>query len=1064
MNGVVNFALRQRFLMVILLIAMFGVGIASFMKLNIEAYPDPVPPLIDIVTQSSGQSAEEIERYITIPIEIGMAGIPHVTVVRTISMFGLSDVKVQFSYDFTYEEAQQWVINRLSQLPPLPNGAQPQISPTSPTGEIYRYRVVGPPGYSVTDLKTLEDWVLERRFKAVPGVVDVTGWGGKTKTYDIEVDQNRLAAYGLTLPQVLQVVNGSNTNVGGQTINIGSQSAVVRGVGLVQSMEDMRKMVLVSNHGTPVLLGDVAKISVGHLPRLGIAGHNDDDDVVEGIVLMRRGGESMPTIKKVEAEVEKINSSGILPPGVRLEKIYDRIDLINVTTHTVLHNMLVGVALIFLLQWAFLGNLRTAIIVALTIPFALAFAIGLLVLRGESANLLSVGAIDFGLVVDASVIMVENIFRHLAESSESRKSGIALMHSVRSTIGLRGKFAVIANSATEVNRAIFFSAAIIIAGFVPLFTMSGIEGHIFGPMAKTYAYAIAGGLIATFTISPALGAILLPAKMNEVETFFVRFLRRLYEPAVDYALRHKKPTLGVLGLLLLLAALAVRPLGLEFLPKLEEGNLWIRATMPTSISLEESNRYVNEMRKIIKSYPEVETTVSQHGRPDDGTDTSGFFNAEFFVPLKPFDTWPKNVDKDRLTEQMTQRLTEKFPGVDFNFSQYIEDNVEEAASGVKGENSIKIFGNDLETLQKTADKIKHVMETVPGVTDLSVFTSLGQPTVKIDIDRNLAARYGLTSGDINTTIQAAIGGQAAGNLYEPGSDRNFPMMVRLAPEYRNNLDAVRRITIGAPNPNGAGVVQIPLGDVAKVSLVSGASFIYREQQQRYIPLKFSVRGRDLGSAVLDAQRKVEEQVKLPGGYRLEWVGEFGNLQEALGRLAIAVPFSILLICILLYMNFGSVTDMLLAASVIPMALIGGIYALYLTGTPFSVSAAIGFVALFGIAAMDGIIVLSYYNQHIENGLDRASAIVRTCRVQMRPVMMTCIVACVGLLPAAFSTGIGSQVQRPLALVVVGGILLAPMLILIALPVLITMFSKRVPIIEEQVKRVLDQTRGEWLPE
>lgn len=1063
MNGVVNFALRQRFLMVILLVAMLGAGIAGFMKLNIEAYPDPVPPLIDIVTQSSGQSAEDIERYITIPIEVGMAGIPHVTVVRTISMFGLSDVKVQFSYDFTYDQAQQWVINRLSQLPPLPNGAQPQISPTSPTGEIYRYRVIGPPGYSVTDLKTLEDWVLERRFKAVPGVVDVTGWGGKSKTYDIEVDQNRLAAYGLTLLQVLQVVNSSNTNVGGQTINIGSQSAVVRGIGLVQSMDDMRKMVLVSNHGAPVLLGDVAKISVGHLPRLGIAGHNDDDDVVEGIVLMRRGGESMPTIKKVEAEVEKINSSGILPPGVRLEKIYDRIDLINVTTHTVLHNMLVGVVLIFLLQWAFLGNLRTAAIVALTIPFALAFAIGLLVLRGESANLLSVGAIDFGLVVDASVIMVENIFRHLYENSASRRSGIALMHTVRATIGLRGKFAVIANSATEVNRAIFFSAAIIIAGFVPLFTMSGIEGHIFGPMAKTYAYAIAGGLIATFTISPALSAILLPAKMNEVETFFVRFLRRLYEPVVDYALAHKKLTLGTMGLLLLLAALAVHPLGLEFLPKLEEGNLWIRATMPASISLEESNRYVNEMRKIINSYPEVDTTVSQHGRPDDGTDTSGFFNAEFFVPLKPFDIWPKNVDKDTLTEQMTQRLTERFPGVDFNFSQYIEDNVEEAASGVKGENSIKIFGNDLETLQKTADNIRRVMETVPGVTDLSVFTSLGQPTVRIDIDRDRASRYGLTSGDINTTIQTAIGGQAAGNLYEPGSDRNFPMMVRLAPVYRKSIDAVQRITIGAPNPNGNGLVQIPLADVAKVSLVSGASFIYREQQQRYIPLKFSVRGRDLGSAVLEAQRKVEEQVKLPGGYRLEWVGEFGNLQEALGRLAIAVPFSILLICILLYMNFGSVTDMLLAASVIPMALIGGIYALYLTGTPFSVSAAIGFVALFGIAAMDGIIVLSYYNQHIENGLDRASAIVRTCRVQMRPVMMTCIVACVGLLPAAFSTGIGSQVQRPLALVVVGGILLAPMLILIVLPVLITMYSRRVPIIEERAKRVLDQTRGEWLP-
>ncbi len=1064
MNRVVELALRQRYLMAVLLVLMFAIGGFSFWKLNIEAYPDPVPPLIDIVTQSSGQSSEEIERYITIPIEIGMSGIPHVQVVRTISMFGLSDVKVQFTYDMTYEEAQQWVINRLAQLPPLPNGAQPQISPTSPTGEIFRYRVVGPTGYSVTDLKTIEDWMLERRFKAVPGVIDVTGWGGKTKTYDIEVDQNKLTSYGLTLAQLLQTVNNSNTNVGGQTVNIGPQSAVVRGIGLVQSMDDIRKMVLASNHGVPVLLGDVAKISVGHQPRLGIAGFNAENDIVEGIVLMRRGGESLPTIKRVEQEVDKINHSNILPPGVHVEQVYDRSDLIDVTTHTVLHNMLEGVLLIFLLQWAFLGNLRSAVIVALTIPFALSFAIALLVLRGESANLLSVGAIDFGLVVDASVIMVENIFRHLAESSEARRTGGMMLHKVRSNIGLRGKFAVIANSAIEVNRGIFFSAAIIIAGFVPLFTMSGIEGHIFGPMAKTYAYAILGGLIATFTVSPALSAIFLPDHLEEVETFVVRWLRKAYTPAVGWALDNKKLTLGGMGGLLLLAALAVGSLGLEFLPKLEEGNLWIRATMPASVSLEESNGYVNEMRKMIQAYPEVELAVSQHGRPDDGTDTSGFFNAEFFVPLKPFDTWPKGVDKEALTDQMTKQLSEKFPGVEFNFSQYIEDNVEEAASGVKGENSIKIFGNDLATLEKTADSIKRVMETVPGVTDLSVFTSLGQPTVKIDIDREQAARYGLATGDINTVVQAAIGGQPAGNLYEPGSDRNFPMIVRLAPEYRKSLDAIGRITVGAQNPNGNGIMQVPLKDLAHISLVSGASFIYREQQQRYIPLKFSVRGRDLGSAVLEAQHKVEEQVKLPGGYHLEWVGEFGNLQEALQRLAIAVPLSILLICVLLYTNFGSVSDMLLAASVIPMALIGGIFALVVTGTPFSVSAAIGFVALFGIAAMDGILVLSYYNQLIGDGLDRVAAVVQTCRVQMRPVMMTCIVACVGLLPAAFSTGIGSQVQRPLALVVVGGILLAPTLILIVLPILILLFSRRLPYVEEQAKKVLSQTRDDWFKE
>ena len=657
--------------------------------------------------------------------------------------------------------------------------------------------------------------------------------------------------------------------------------------------------------------------------------------------------------------------------------------------------------------------------------------------------------------------MVENIFRHLAETSETRTEGFAMLHGERTTVGLRGRFAIIANSAREVNRAIFFSAAIIIAGFVPLFTMSGIEGHIFGPMAKTYAYAILGGLIATFTISPALSAILLPERLSEVETIFVRWLRRPYAPMVKLALANRKVTVVLMLLLLLLAALAVRPLGLEFLPKLEEGNMWIRATMPTSVSLEASEQYVNEIRRLIKTYPEMATVVSQHGRPDDGTDTTGFFNAEFFVPLKPFDTWPAGVDKASLTDELTKRLTDRFPGIEFNFSQYIEDNVSEAASGVKGENSVKIFGNDLATLEKSAEQIRRVLENVPGVADLSVLASLGQPTVKIDIDRDAAARFGLSAGDINSTLQAAIGGQAAGNLYEPGSDRNFPMVVRLAPQFRQSLDALRRITIGAQSASGSGLIQVPLGDVARISLVSGASFVYREGQQRYVPLKFSVRGRDLGSAILEAQRKVEQEVKIPSGYHLEWVGEFGNLQEALQRLAVAVPVSILLICILLFMNFGSAIDMLLAASVIPMALIGGIFALYFTDTPFSVSAAIGFVALFGIAAMDGILVLSYYNQHVHSGMDRASAIVKTCEVQMRPVMMTCIVACVGLLPATLSTGIGSQVQRPLALVVVGGILLAPVLILIVLPVLISLFSRRLPPIEEEARRVLSQTRERW---
>ena len=1040
MNAVIAFALRQRLLMVLLLLFMFGCGIASFVKLNIEAYPDPVPPLVDVVTQNAGQSAEEIERYITIPIEIQMAGIPNVTAVRTISLFGLSDVKVQFTYAFTYDEAQQWVINRLSQLAPLPNGATPQISPDSPIGEIYRYRVVGPLGFSVTDLKTIQDWILERRFKAVPGVIDVTGWGGKTKTYQIIVDLDRLLAQGVTLPQVLQVLNNSNINVGGQTVNFGPQAAIVRGVGLIHSMDQIRDTMITAVNGVPVTIGDIATVSVGHQPRLGIAGQDDDDDIVQGIVLMRRGEQSMPTIRRVKAEVEKINSSNILPPGVRIERIYDRSDLINITTRTVLHNMVFGIVLIFFVQWLFLGNLRSAVIVAATIPFALFFAITMLVLRGESANLLSVGAIDFGLIVDATVIMVENIFRHLAEAPTPLRQRV--LTNARRTTRLSGRLLEIYASASEVNQAIFFSAAIIIAGFVPLFTMSGVEGHIFAPMAKTYAYAIGGGLIATFTITPALSATLLPERVSEVETFVVRGLRRLYRPVLEFALANRMVTLAAAALLLGLAVIALPLLGLEFLPKLEEGNLWIRATLPPSISLEEANGYVNRMRRVIKSFPEAITVISQNGRPDDGTDATGFFNAEFFVPLTPFDDWPRGVDKEKLTQQVSAALEAQFPGVEFNFSQYIEDNVEEAASGVKGENSVKLFGNALGTLEKTAAKIKDVMSTVPGIADLAVLNSLGQPTVQIDIDRARAARYGLAPGDVNSTIAAAIGGQAAGNLYEEGGDRNFPMIVRLAPNYRQSLDAIRHITIGAPNPSGSGVVPIPLTDVASVRLVSGAAFVYRENQERYIPIKFSVRGRDLGSAVAEAQRKIAQQVQLPAGYRLEWVGEFGELQEAVGRLAVAVPLALGLICLLLFLNFGSVTEMLLAASAVPMALIGGIFALFLTGTPFSVSAAIGFVALFGISAMDGIIVIGYFNRQIAAGIERSAALLRTCNVQLRPVAMTCIVACVGLLPAALSSGIGSQVQKPLAVVVVGGSLLAPLLILLLLPVLIDLFSRR----------------------
>src|ERR1700704_2517244 len=632
MNTIIAFSLRLRALMVALFALVMIGGFIAFLQLNIEAYPDPVPPLVDIVTQNPGQSAEEIERYITIPIEIGVATAPYLNAMRTISLFGLSDVKLQFTYDLTYEEAEQKVLNRLSQLPPMQNQAQPTISPWSPTGEIYRYQLVGPPGYSVMDLKTLQDWVIARRFRAVPGVIDVTGWGGKTKTFDIQIDREKLVAYGLTLPQVLQTLNNSNINVGGNTVNIGQQSAVVRGVGLIRSMADIRNTMLTAANGTPVFLGDIAEIIVGNKPRLGIAGRDQDDDIVQGIVLMRRGQQSLPTIQRVKAEVDKINTSGILPPGVRIERIYDRGDLINLTTHTVLFNLIFGMLLVFLVQWIFLGDLRSAVIVSSTIPFALFFAIGILVLRGESANLLSVGAIDFGLIVDATVIMVESIYRRLGEATATTPS--------TEHAGLSGKLLAVFHAASDVNRSIFFAAGIIIAGFLPLFTLSGVEGHIFGPMAKTYAYALAGGLLATFTVTPAISAILLSERVRETETIVVRVLHRLYTPVLHLAVANKLLAIAGVFVLLLLAGLAVRSLGLEFLPKLEEGNLWIRATMPSTISLEAGNGYVNRMRAVIRSFPEVESVVSQHGRPDDGTDAAGVFNAQFFAPLKPVGQWP----------------------------------------------------------------------------------------------------------------------------------------------------------------------------------------------------------------------------------------------------------------------------------------------------------------------------------------------------------------------------------------------------------------------------------------
>ncbi|WP_070999128.1 CusA/CzcA family heavy metal efflux RND transporter [Methylobacterium sp. C1] len=1035
MRLIVEHALRQRALVVLAFVLLLAAGLVAFRTLNIEAYPDPTPPMVNVITQAPGLSGEEIERYVTVPIEAITAGLPNLKQVRTVSLYGLSDVKLQFGFEFNYREAEQQVLNRIAQLDPLPNGAKPTISPVSPIGEIFRYKLTAPEGYSILDLKSLQDWVLRRLFKAVPGVIDVIGWGGKTKTFEIAVDLDRLTAHGLTLAGVVKTLNDSNLNVGGNRISLGSQSAVVRGVGLIRSTDDIEETVLSQSSGAPVLVRDVASVSIGHQPRLGIAGMNEDDDIVQGIVLMRRGEQSTPAIEAVKAEVERIEAAGILPPGVKIERIYDRADLIAVTTHTVLHNMLFGIDLILIVQWLFLGNLRSALIVVATIPFALFFAVIILVARGESANLLSVGALDFGLIVDGTVIMVEAIFRRLSGHGPPSTSGPPL--------AFTGKLGNILRASNDVSRSIVFAAIIIVTGFLPLFTLTGVEGHIFGPMAQTYAYALLGGLIATSTVTPVLSAYLLPDHVREVETVLVRVLDRLYRPAIRVALANRIVTLGLAAILACGVGAAGRSLGLEFLPKLEEGNLWVRATMPATISLAEGNRYVNRIRRIIAAVPEVERVVSQHGRPDDGTDAAGFFNGEFFAPLKPTDQWRAGVSKETMTTDLLDRLRREFPGIEFNLSQYLQDNVAEAVSGIKGENSFKVFGPDLQVLTDVARRVESVLRDIPGVTDLGVFTSLGQPTVQIHVDRVRASRYGLTPGDINATVRTAIGGDSAGDLYDSGSDRHYPIVVRLAQQFRQSVQAIRNLRIAGQGPNGA-VIQVPLNEVASVELVSGPAYIYREGQGRYLPVKFSVRDRDLGSTILEARERVAAEVKLPAGYRLELVGEFNNMQGALDRLSVTVPLAVGLIAILLFVNFGSVVDTLLALSVIPMAAAGGVLALVLTGTPFSVSAAIGFIALLGIAVMDGIIVIAHFNDLIARGEERVQAMLKTCATQMRPVVMTCVVAGVGLLPAAFSSGVGSQVQKPLALVVVGGMSLAPVLILLILPALVLAFSRRAP--------------------
>jgi cobalt-zinc-cadmium resistance protein CzcA len=1061
LKGIVSFGLTRRAIVILSLLVFVAGGLLAFSKLNIEAYPNPAPVILEITAQAPGLSAEEMERYYTIPMEIGLYMTPGIDNIRSTSFYGLSFVRVTFKYGTDYYFAYTQAALSLAQNVNLPQNQVAQIQQSSLVGEVLRYQVVGPGHFGLTNLRTVQDWIVTRRLFAVPGVAQVNSWGGTTKQYNVDVDLNKLDAYGVTVPQIITALGNANINVGGREITVGQQSVNIRGIGLIDSggAEDLTKgyrvgdietIVLTQVNGVPVQMRDIAKVSVGYVPRLGIAGRDQDDDVALSIVVMGRTYHTNDVLPRIKAAIERMNSDGTLPPGVKLVTYYDRGALVSVTTHTVLHNLVFGCLLVFLIQWIFLGDLRSAIIVGVNIPFALLFSVIILVLLDQDANLLSVGAVDFGIIVDSAVILVENIFRNFQSRPAERERALQQLAEGRwgsdptrsadpmTALPWNDRLRLILVSALQVDKAIFFSAAITVAAFVPLFTMQGVEGQIFSPMARTYGFALAGALIATFTVTPVLASMLLPAHVSEAETIVVRILRAAYSPALRFALTHRRTMIAV-GLLFLGAVglLATR-LGGEFLPALEEGNYWIRAAMPPTMGLDAGTAVTRKMREILLRHPEVITVVSQHGRPDNGSDASPFSNVELFVPLKPYDEWLAGLTKDKLTEHLQAEFSGELPGIDFNFSQYIQDNVEEALSGVKGANSVKIIGRNLETDERLAAQVMQEMAKVKGITDLGIFHVLGQPNLNIKVDREKAARYGLNTGDVNTVVQAALGGTQATTVLE--GDRQFGLVVRLDPQFRDSLEDVRNIRVSFSTANGTGYV--PLRDVADIKLETGASYIYHETSQRYIPIKFSVRGRDLAGAVAEAQTRIAQNVKVPSGYRLVWSGEFEELQQATRRLELVVPVSLVMILVLLYGLFNSLRDSLMALAGIPFAIGGGIIGLYVTRLDFSISAAIGFVSLFGVSVMNGILIISYYNQVRATGMGTIEAMFHAGEQRMRPMLMTALSACIGLLPAAISTGIGSQVQRPLATVVVGGMLIGPLVLLVVVPALQTMVLGR----------------------
>jgi heavy metal efflux system protein len=1018
MNSFMRFALGQRVVVIGAAIILFAVGIFAFSQIDIEAYPDPVQPMVEVLTLPNGLSAEEVERLVTVPLEFGLSGMLGLQAMRSISLYGLSDIRCYFDWDTDYNFDRTQTINQLTFVT-LPQGISAGISPENPVGEIYRYTVESP-DHDLLKEKEIEDWVLEKQLKTVPGVIDVSGFGGLTKQYQVNVDPQKLTYYQVPLATLASAIANSNTNAGGNYLAVGEQAFDVRGIGFIHSLDDIRNIVLSANKGTPITVANVADVSVGYAPRLGIVGMNDRDEVVTGIVLMRKYGDTLKTLGGVESKVDWLNKSGIMPHGYKVVPYYDRRGLVQTTLRTVFENLTIGIVLVFLVLIFFLGDLRSASIAAINIPLALCGAFLLMWLGDTPANLISLGAIDFGIIIDSTVVVMENIHHNFTDEPGVTDRPARLR---------------ILSAAQEVGGPILFSTLIFMIAFLPLFTMRGVEGAIFSPMSHSYAYALGTAILLAVTLSPVLSSFAFAHGIKYRRERVWGVISRFYHGLFVRILRWPRMTLTVITI----GAVAVLPLflllGGEFLPKLEEGNIWLTATMPLTISLDHGATLVNRMRRDLNAFPEVTTVVSQLGRPDDGTETTGFFSCEFSIDLKPAAQWPAGVTKGDLVRRINDRLSRDFPAVTWDFSQNIEANIDEATSGVKGSNSIKVFGADLAVDERIANEVVEVMGGVPGIVDLAVYRSLGQPNLVITPDRAQCARYGLNVGDVGAVVQAAIGGQAVTQVLE--GDRRFDLVVRWKEQFRTSLDGIREIRV--PLPDGG---QIPLGQVAQINTAEGASFIYREGLERYVPVRFAVRGRDLQSAVEGAKKAVAAQVKLPEGVHLEWAGEYGELRQANRRLMVVVPFALILIAGVLYAATTSLIDTFVIMAQIPVACIGGILGLYLTRTPFSVSAAVGFISIFGIATMDGILLSFYIRRLWNEGHPFVESIIMGSDRRLRAAMMTDLVDALGLLPAAISTRIGAQTQRPLAIVVIGGALAIMLVTRLLQPVLIYLCHRR----------------------